>query len=124
MQFSDSAGKFACGAQFCTYKELQPLCFIMVFSYLKVLLVCSSKLARIHRKNPLLSLNKVIFLLLLIHSKGKQITFYKSSKSYLSLLANFERIIEYTCNLTGFACGAPLPFTNLPTAAGTLATAG
>jgi hypothetical protein len=26
--------------------------------------------------------------------------------------------------LTGFACGAPLPFTNLPTAAGTLATAG
>jgi len=37
MQFTDSAGKFACGAQFCTCKELQPL----LYSYLKVLKVSS-----------------------------------------------------------------------------------
>ncbi len=44
LQFSDSAGKFACGAQFCAFKELQP----SYYSYLKVLLVrryCSLKLA-------------------------------------------------------------------------------
>jgi hypothetical protein len=36
MQFADSAGKFACGAQFYTRKELQPL-FYSYLSYLKVL---------------------------------------------------------------------------------------
>jgi len=39
MQFSDFAGIFASGAQLITCKELRPLCDIMLYSYLKVLLV-------------------------------------------------------------------------------------
>jgi hypothetical protein len=41
MQFADSAGKFACGAQFCTCKEFNPLkeskkIFIITFLKLKI----------------------------------------------------------------------------------------
>jgi hypothetical protein len=33
IQFADSADKFACGAQFCTCKELQPCCFLIFESF-------------------------------------------------------------------------------------------
>jgi hypothetical protein len=48
MQFADSAGKFACGAQFCTCKELQPL----FYSYLKVLKVSSVSVVQNDQSNP------------------------------------------------------------------------
>ncbi len=48
MQFADSAGKFACGAQFCTCKELQP----MFYSYLKVVKVSSVSIVQKEQSNP------------------------------------------------------------------------
>ncbi len=54
MQFADSAGKFASGAQFCTYKELQPL----FYSYLKVLKV--SYLVQNEQSNPEIAFEKIL----------------------------------------------------------------
>ncbi len=45
MQFADSAGKFACGAKFCTCKE--PL----FYSYLKVLKVSSLSVVQNEQSN-------------------------------------------------------------------------
>ncbi len=55
MQFADSAGKFACGAQFCTCKELQPL----FYSNLKVLKVSSKSVVQKEQSNPEITLVKL-----------------------------------------------------------------
>ena len=48
MQLSDSAGKFACGAQFCTFKALQ----LLFYSYWKVLKVSSVSAVQSEQSNP------------------------------------------------------------------------
>ena len=56
MQFADSAGKFAFGAQFCTSKELQPL----FYSYLKVLKVSSVSVVQNEQSNPEITFVKLL----------------------------------------------------------------
>jgi hypothetical protein len=56
MQFADSAGKFACGAQFCICKELQP----WFYSYLKVLKVSSVSVAQNEQSNPEITFVKLL----------------------------------------------------------------
>ncbi len=56
MQFADTAGKFACGAQFCTCKHLQPL----LYSYLKVLNVSSVSVVQNEQSNQEINFRKVI----------------------------------------------------------------
>jgi hypothetical protein len=53
MQFADSAGKFACGAQFYTRKELQPLFYI----YLKV---SSVSVVQNEQSNPEITFVKLL----------------------------------------------------------------
>jgi hypothetical protein len=45
MQFADTGGKFACGAQFCKSKHLQPV----LYSYLKVLKVSSVSVVKMSK---------------------------------------------------------------------------
>jgi hypothetical protein len=69
MQFADTAGKFACGAQFCTCKHLQPL----LYSYLKVLKVSSVSVVQNEQSNPeitFVKLFKKVCLLFKTHCKG------------------------------------------------------
>ncbi len=117
MQFADSAGKFASGAQFCIYKELQPL----FYSYLKVLKVISVSVFQNGQTNPeitFVKLLKKVCLLFKTHcKKGNRLPFAISPKVIWALMANCLRLIEYRMpfllNFTEFACGASLPFDNL-----------
>jgi hypothetical protein len=56
MKFADSAGKFACGALFCTCEELQPLFFL----YLKVLRVSSVSEVKNEQSNPEITFVKLL----------------------------------------------------------------
>ncbi len=80
MQFADSAGKFACGAQFCTYKELQPL----FFSYLKVLKV--SYLVQNEQSNPEITFEKILKSLLVFLNTLQNVTDY--------LLQELQKLFE------------------------------
>jgi len=73
MQFADSAGKFACGAQFCTCKELQPL----FYSYLKALKFSLVSVVKNEQSNP-------------------EITFVKFIKeNLLAVLNTLQRVTDY-----------------------------
>ncbi len=63
MQFADSAGKFACGAQFCTCKDLQP-CFTHIW---KLILYQQFKMSK---SNPEITFVKKVCLLFKTHCKG------------------------------------------------------
>jgi hypothetical protein len=56
MQFADSAGKFAYGAQLCICKELLPL----FYSYLKVLKVSSVSVVQNEQSNPEITFVKLL----------------------------------------------------------------
>jgi hypothetical protein len=62
MQFAASAGKFACGAQFCTCKERQPL-FYSKLKVLKVIYVLIVQNDQINPEKTLVKLLKKICLL-------------------------------------------------------------
>jgi hypothetical protein len=81
MQLADSTGKFACGAQFFTCKELQPL----FYSFLKVLKVSSVSEIQNQQSNPeitFVNLLKKVCLLFKHIAKGNRLPFARAPKVF------------------------------------------
>ncbi len=73
MPFTDSPGKFACSAQFYTFKELQPF----FYSYLKALKFSLVSVVKNEQSNP-------------------EITFVKFIKeNLLAVLNTLQRVTDY-----------------------------
>jgi hypothetical protein len=72
MQFADSAGKIACGAQFCTCQELQSL----FYSYWEVLKVSSISVVENERSSP-------------------EINFKVIKESLLAFLNTLQKVADY-----------------------------
>jgi hypothetical protein len=72
IQFTDSTGKFACGAQFCTFKALQ----LLFYSYWKVLKVSSVSVVQNEQSSP-------------------EITFKVIKESLLVFLNTSQKVADY-----------------------------